>query len=202
MKDFWEKRYNEPDYAYGKEPNVFFKQQLDTLTPGKILLPAEGEGRNAVYAAQMGWEVYAYDFSINAYKKACALAKEKNVEIKYQIASLSEVDYKKNFFDAIALIYVHFPDIVRTQNHQKLSGFLKKGGAVILEAFSSNHLHYQKLNPNVGGPKLLTQLYTKEKLCEDFHGFQLLNPIEEEITLEEGNYHRGTTKVMRMRALK
>ncbi len=126
MKDFWEKRYNEPDYAYGKEPNVFFKQQLNTLTPGKILLPAEGEGRNAVYAAQMGWEVYAYDFSINAYKKACALAKEKNVEIKYQIASLSEVDYKKNFFDAIALIYVHFPDIVRTQNHQKLSGFLKK----------------------------------------------------------------------------
>jgi hypothetical protein len=36
---------------YGTTPNEFFKQQLDLLEPGNILLPADGEGRNAVYAA-------------------------------------------------------------------------------------------------------------------------------------------------------
>ena len=52
MKDFWNDRYGRAEYAYGKNPNVFFKEQLDLLPPGKILLPAEGEGRNAVYAAE------------------------------------------------------------------------------------------------------------------------------------------------------
>ena len=50
MKDFWNERYDEESYAYGNSPNVFFKQQLDKLKVGSLLLPAEGEGRNAVYA--------------------------------------------------------------------------------------------------------------------------------------------------------
>ena len=60
-----------------KEPNAYFKKIIDTLFPGKILLAAEGEGRNAVYAASLGWDVYAYDFSEMAYKKAMKLAAEK-----------------------------------------------------------------------------------------------------------------------------
>ena len=89
MKDFWNDRYGRAEYAYGKEPNVFFKEQLDQLQPGKILLPAEGEGRNAVYAAEKGWQASAYDWSENAYKKAMQLAEEKKVNIDYQICSLS-----------------------------------------------------------------------------------------------------------------
>ena len=63
MKDFWNERYGAPEYAYGTEPNVFFKQELDGLKPGRLLLPAEGEGRNGVYAAEKGWSVSAYDWS-------------------------------------------------------------------------------------------------------------------------------------------
>jgi hypothetical protein len=42
---------------YGRIPlwrssNLFFKQIIDTLPTGKILLPADGEGRNGVYAQQ------------------------------------------------------------------------------------------------------------------------------------------------------
>ena len=47
MKEMWDKRYAQTDFVYGTEPNEFFKKQLLKLTPGKILLPAEGEGRNA-----------------------------------------------------------------------------------------------------------------------------------------------------------
>ncbi|MDA0985112.1 MAG: hypothetical protein O3C56_04825 [Bacteroidetes bacterium] len=54
MKDFWNERYASTEYVYGKEPNQYFKQILCSLSPGKILLPAEGEGRNAVYAASLG----------------------------------------------------------------------------------------------------------------------------------------------------
>ena len=63
MKEFWDSRYKSEDYAYGKEPNVFFADQIGNIPPGKLLLPCEGEGRNAVFAAALGWEVDAVDFT-------------------------------------------------------------------------------------------------------------------------------------------
>jgi hypothetical protein len=48
MKEFWNERYANEEYAYGEEPNEFFKQELARLQPGRILLPADGEGRNGV----------------------------------------------------------------------------------------------------------------------------------------------------------
>ena len=50
---FWNERYVSKEYVYGKEPNTFFKDFIHQKLriPGKLLLPAEGEGRNAVFAA-------------------------------------------------------------------------------------------------------------------------------------------------------
>ena len=101
MKEFWNARYNTESYAYGKNPNQYFKDQIGLLPPGKKLLAAEGEGRNAVYAASLGWDVFAYDFSEKAYQRAMALAREKQVEINYQIASLSDLTFADTFFDVI-----------------------------------------------------------------------------------------------------
>ncbi|NVM67000.1 hypothetical protein FHW88_005321 [Mucilaginibacter sp. SG538B] len=60
----WDQRYAEEEFAYGEQPNNFLQQQLSLLKPGKILFPAEGEGRNAVFAAGLGWAVSAFDISI------------------------------------------------------------------------------------------------------------------------------------------
>ncbi len=87
--DFWNERYAEDKYAYGIEPNDFVKQELQKLKPGKILFPAEGEGRNAVYAAQLGFDVYAFDPSEEGRRKALKLARENNVNINYQLAGYS-----------------------------------------------------------------------------------------------------------------
>ena len=62
-KQFWDDRYSSGNYIYGTQPNRFFKEQIDKLEPGKLLLPAEGEGRNAIYAAREGWQVDAFDIS-------------------------------------------------------------------------------------------------------------------------------------------
>ena len=74
MKNFWDERYKAKTYVYGKEPNQYFAEKLRELEPGKILLPAEGEGRNAVFAARQGWEVSAFDSSSEGRKKAFLLA--------------------------------------------------------------------------------------------------------------------------------
>lgn len=63
MNDFWNERFAAKEYVYGTDPNSFYKEQLLLLETGSVLFPAEGEGRNAVYAAKLGWDVTAFDSS-------------------------------------------------------------------------------------------------------------------------------------------
>lgn len=79
---FWDQRYDSEEYAYGKKANVFFASRLAHIVPGTILLPGEGEGRNAVHAATQGWKVEAFDLSPAGQRKALSLASEFGIEMK------------------------------------------------------------------------------------------------------------------------
>src|SRR4249920_272064 len=140
--DTWNNRFSKEDFAYGVEPNLYLKEQLLKLEPGKILFPAEGEGRNAVFAARLGWKVSAFDISVEGKKKALLLAENNEVTIDYQIGELQTLNYKPEQFDAIALIYAHFPADIKSGIHKTLDKYLRKDGVIIFEAFSKNHLEY------------------------------------------------------------
>lgn len=202
MKEFWNERYSQEAYAYGTEPNTFFKSRIDQLSPGKLLLPAEGEGRNAVYAATKGFEVSAYDWSEAACTKATKLAEQHQVQIDYQVCSLEHLDFAPAHFDAIAMIYVHFPQPIRSQNLTRLLSLLKPGGSFVFEAFSDKHLEYQKRNPSIGGPKDADFFYSLEELTGMLNRYQLIYSSQEETTLSEGAYHQGLAEVVRIHALK
>lgn len=197
MKERWNKRYANPEYAYGEEPNTYFKQQLDKLNPGSILMPAEGEGRNAVYAATKGWAVDAFDQSDAGRDKALALAERNGTKITYQVGELHEVKYNESSYDAIGLIYAHFPAAVKSAYHKELIKYLKPGGYVIFEAFSKNHLAYKKADPKVGGPDDIDMLFSIEEIQHDFAGFEITELSEEVIELKEGLYHMGKGSVIR-----
>ncbi|MEX2380332.1 MAG: class I SAM-dependent methyltransferase [Vicingaceae bacterium] len=191
MKDFWNERYRNKEYVYGKSPNEFLKKQLSHLPVGKILLPSEGEGRNAVYAAENGWEVTAFDQSESAKSKAEQLATDKNVDINFQLADASTFDYGKEEYDLIALIYAHFPPKLRKKVHTACVQALKKGGHLILEGFRTEQLNFQS-----GGPKKEEMLFTDKMIKEDFKSLavkQLYLPI---IHLNEGKYHQGEAAVI------
>lgn len=190
MTEMWNKRYAQDEYVYGKEPNEFFKEQILKLPSGKILLPAEGEGRNAVFAAQNNWLVYAFDSSIEAKNKAERLAHEKAVKLNYEISSFEEAEYKENTFDLIALIYAHSSN--RQQNHQRLLRFLKPGGTLLLEGFSK-----AQIDNSTGGPKSIDLLFSKEELAADFKALAELKFTETEIDLNEGEHHQGRASIIR-----
>jgi 2-polyprenyl-3-methyl-5-hydroxy-6-metoxy-1,4-benzoquinol methylase len=191
MKQMWDKRYASDNYAYGNQPNVFFKEKIEGIEPGKMLLPAEGEGRNAVYAAALGWNVHAFDFSSNAKEKALLLSKENKVSIQYAVHGMEESDYEDDSFDTLAFIYAHNPN--RKDNHRYLLKFLKPGGTIILEAFSK-----EQINNNTGGPKDVNMLYSIQNLKEDFSQLSELNLWEEDIVLDEGTFHSGKSSVIRL----
>ena len=93
MKGFWDERYAEEEFAYGIEPNAFFGEELKKLTPGKILLPADGQGRNAVYAASLGWDVTAFDMSAVGKERALQLAERKGVAIDFQVGTIPNIGF-------------------------------------------------------------------------------------------------------------
>ncbi|MGL4631283.1 MAG: class I SAM-dependent methyltransferase [Leadbetterella sp.] len=197
MKEFWNERYGNEDFAYGVEPNTFLESQLPLFEKGSILFPAEGEGRNAIFAAKQGWQVSAFDLSLEGKKKADLLAKNNQVRIDYQVGEFDEINYKSEQFDAIALIYAHFSAETKSEYHQKLSTYLKKGGVVIFEAFSKSHLKYNTTNPAVGGPKDLGMLFSLEEIKADFSNFKIILLEETDVDLNEGSFHNGTGSVIR-----
>ncbi len=193
----WDDRYQESGYAYGDQPNEYLKEQLKKFEPKQILFPAEGEGRNAVFAATLGWQTYAFDISEPGRKKAMALAEKQNVKIDYQVGELASLKYKDETFDAIGLIYAHFPADVRVDILTTLSKLLKKNGIIIFEAFSKSHLEYVNKDANVGGPKDINMLFSIDEIKSYFNNFTIIELVEQEIELKEGNYHNGIGSVIR-----
>jgi SAM-dependent methyltransferase len=197
MKDFWNERYADAAYAYGMSPNLFFAQQLDKLNPGRIILPCEGEGRNAVYAAAKGWDAEAFDISEEGRSKALELSGRKGVRITYHLEDVQQATYPEETFDAAALIYTHLPISIRQAFHHKVISWLRPGGTLILEAFNPAQIHNTS-----GGPKDVFSLYSEELLRGDFAGMKILQLDSVKIDLDEGKYHQGPADVVRMIAIR
>jgi SAM-dependent methyltransferase len=193
----WDERYKDNEFAYGTEPNVFFKEWLPKFKPGSILMPADGEGRNGVFASQLNWNVTSFDLSAEGQLKALKLAEEKKVSLKYIVGNLDELEFEKESFDAIGLIYAHFSAETKSRLHKKLNEYLKPDGIIIFEAFSKNHSNLKKQNPKVGGPDHIGDLFSKEELLTDFENYKILLLEEEEIVLNEGKFHIGKGSVVR-----
>ena len=193
----WNDRYSSEEFAYGEDPNNYLKEQLEKLNPGAILFPAEGEGRNAIFAAKSGWKVSAFDISEEGKNKALKLAAANNVSIDYQVGELETLDFQEEQFDTIALIYAHFPAEIKSAIHKQLDKLLRKNGIVIFEAFSKKHIEYLAVNEKVGGPKDIESLFSIEEIQGDFSNYEIIILEEKEIELNEGLFHNGKGSVIR-----
>lgn len=191
LNNQWNEKYASPDYYYGKEPNAFFKEEIDKLEPGKLLLPAEGEGRNAVYAAKLGWDVTCLDWSEEGKKKADKFAEESGVKIDYQVADLFSFEYGEEKYDAVGLAFVHLPQEMREELHKSVVKSLKKGGKLIFTAYDKT-----QLGKTSGGPKDINLLFSLEQIVEDFIDLDFEIFAKESINLNEGSGHIGLADVI------
>ena len=195
--NFWDERYKEEEYVYGIEPNAFFAEKIKQIKPGTIILPCEGEGRNAVFAASLGWKVNAYDSSIEGKNKALKLASERDVNFNYEVNDATLVEFEPNSADCVAFIYAHFPENIRKELHKKALSWLKPGGTLILEAFNP-----RQLGKSSGGPKDLSMLYEVEMMEDDFSELERLFVHSKTITLNEGKFHEGEAEIIRVVGVK
>lgn len=196
-KHVWDSKYAGEQYFYGTAPNVFFAQNLKALPfAGKLLLPAEGEGRNAVWAASQGWDVMAYDFSQRGQDKALALAQKHGQSIDYQLMELQNAVLPAKTFDSVAIIFMHIPTGQRHEVFSRIIRALKPGASLIMEVFSKN----QPGHPS-GGPKDQDLLYSIREIQKLLHTFDIQNAEEKVVMLHEG-YHEGSGSVIQVLAKK
>ncbi len=189
---FWNEKYSGQKFTYGTLPNEFFKEQLKKLKPGKLLMPGEGEGRNAVYAAINGWDVDAVDFSENAKQKALNLAAKNNVKINYTVADLTVHEFTADYYNAAGIVFLHMNPELTKKVFNGLIKSLKPGGRLISELFSK-----KQFGKTSGGPQNLEVLYSVDVLLNYLAELDTIIAEEKEITLKEGNFHEGEASVIR-----
>jgi glycosyltransferase involved in cell wall biosynthesis len=192
MNDFWDNRYSSEEFVYGTEPNEFFKTEIDRLLPRKLLALAEGEGRNGVYAASLGWDVTAVDFSSVAREKALRLASEKNTTIHYIVNNLESFQPRANTYNAVSMIFMHLDPLLSDLVHSRAVDSLKPGGRIILEVYAK-----EQLGKNSGGPQNIDMLYSVSEIRRNFSELKIITLEKEVIYLNESKYHSGEAAVIK-----
>ena len=195
MSEFerWEGRFAQPDYVFGTAPNAFLARNARRLKPGgRVLSVADGEGRNGVWLAEQGFDVLAQDFSPTAQEKARALARERGVELEFELSDLHARDWREAAFDGVVGIFFQFADPAqRARIFEGIKRTLKPGGVLLIEGYGPKQLEY-----GTGGPKKLENLYTEELLRDAFADFTELEVTAYDAVVEEGAGHSGMSALV------
>jgi SAM-dependent methyltransferase len=137
-KEKWNNKFAGAEYITGEEPVAWFKENAELLPGrGKGLDIASGEGRNAVYAATLGYDMLAIDISETGLEKAQALAEKNQTRIRTQVVDLDDYCIETSAYDLILC----FQFLNRQLFPQILQG-LKPGGWLIYETFNRDYLKY------------------------------------------------------------
>lgn len=195
----WDERFSTDEYIFGKTPSQFVTKFAPSLKPNsKILLPADGEGRNSCYLASLGHVVFANDFSNVGVEKAKALAGEMGVSVDFSIADIENMEWSSEEFDAIFAVFIQFsPPNARAKVFEGIKKALKKGGVLYLHGYTPKQLEYK-----TGGPPCADNLYTQELLSEAFAEFDIKTLEEYETELSEGAGHKGMSALIDLVAIK
>jgi len=196
----WDERFSQPGYAYGTEPNKFLAEMAGEIPAGQVLSLAEGEGRNSVYLAGLGYEVVGVDSSSVGLEKAHMLAAERGVEIETILADLADpaaFKIEPASWEGIVSIFCHLPVELRRRIHRQVVGGLRPGGVFLLEAYTPRQLDY-----GTGGPRTLDRLMTLEELRAELQGLDFAHAQELEREIHEGSLHHGPGHVVQVVARK
>ena len=189
----WDERYSQPGFAYGVEPNKFLASVAGNIPSGPVLCLGEGEGRNAVFLAGLGYRVVAVDQSAAGLAKARELADSRGVAIETIQADLAKFPIEPGAWAGIVSIFCHLPTTIRVPLlHGVISG-LRPGGVFILEAYTP-----EQIGRDTGGPQDADLLVSLAALSANLAGLEFSHAVELERDVREGKYHTGRAAVVQV----
>lgn len=196
--DFWNERYQRDEYIFGTEANDFIRAMAPFPKPGmKAFAPADGEGRNGVYLAGIGYDVVSVDVSNLAVDKALHLAASAGVNIDARVGDLFEYEWPEDEFDLIIICFMHFIPADHDRFVSLIKQSLKPGGMLIMENYTQDQMTLAS-----GGPKNLDMLLTEDRIRSDWQAFEFEVFRCVRRHLAEGPRHRGEAAVAQLVARK
>ena len=193
----WDDRYDTSEYVYGTDPNDFLAGVIADMPRGRTLCIAEGEGRNAVFLAEHGHEVVAVDASAVGLDKAQKLAASRGVSIQTLVEDLSDFDIVPESWDAIVSVFAHVPPAIRKPLHRKIVQGLRRGGMLVLEAYTP-----AQIAMGTGGPPVAEMTMSLDELRVEFEGLEFRHAVELQRDVIEGRFHTGKGAVVQLVAVK
>lgn len=102
----WEEHYGERERVWSGRVNARLAEVTAALTPGRALDIGCGEGADAVWLAERGWQVTAVDISQTALDRAAAEAGVRGVAVDFQLHDLTE-SFPDGVFDLVSAQFLH-----------------------------------------------------------------------------------------------
>jgi protein-L-isoaspartate O-methyltransferase len=126
--DYWNRFYTNSNANFNKAPNGFLMQMVEGRRPGAALDYGMGEGRNAIYLASLGWQVWGFDPADAGVALAQKRAKELGLTLHTDAVRDSEYDFGKERFDLVLFSWT-----MPLVPVQKVVDSLKPGGIAVME---------------------------------------------------------------------
>jgi SAM-dependent methyltransferase len=167
----WDRRYQGSGLVWTARPNRFLVAETETLAPGRAIDLACGEGRNAIWLAEQGWQAVGVDFSEVGLQKARELASARGVDVEWVAADLLDYRPDPHAFDLVLVFYLQLATAERRPILHAAAEAVAASGTLLVVAHDTSNLQH-----GYGGPQDATRLYTADDVVTDIEGSGL--PIE------------------------
>jgi SAM-dependent methyltransferase len=182
LREDWNRRYAETEFAWTAEPNRFLVAEAADLAPGRALDLACGEGRNAVWLAERGWRVTAVDFSDVGLATARRLGASRGVAVDWVLADLLEYRPERAAFDLVVILYLQLPAERRRVVLKRAAEAVAPGGTLLVVGHD-----LLNLTEGHGGPRNAAVLFTPADVVRELSGVEIerAERVRRSVALEE-----------------
>lgn len=157
----WDRRYAGSELVWTAEPNRFLVAEAEGLAVGRALDLACGEGRNAVWLAQRGWQVTGVDFSQVGLDKAARLAEQRDVSVQWLRADVVDLVPPPAAFDLVAIFYLHIAGAAMGEVLRRGAAALAPGGTLLVVGHDPTNVQ-----EGCGGPQDPAILMAPDEIAE------------------------------------
>ena len=164
-REQWNEKYAGTELVWSATPNRFLVAEVEALPTGRALDLACGEGRNAVWLAERGWDVTGVDFADVALEKGRELAAARGVEVEWVHADVTAYRPDPGAFDLVAILYLQVPEGDRRAVVKAAAGAVAPGGTLLVVAHDPSNVEH-----GYGGPQDARVLYAVADLVADLDG--------------------------------
>lgn len=168
-REQWNKRYADKELVWTADPNRFLVAEVARMQPGRALDLGCGEGRNAVWLAEQGWQVTAVDFSGIGLDKARRLAASRNVQVTWVLADVTDYRPQPPAYDLVLLCYLQLPAPERRRVLACARNTLASYGTLLYIGHDLSNLKH-----GWGGPQDPAVLCTPQDVVADLAGLRIL----------------------------